>query len=159
MIEGEKGNGKGKDEDDIVKKLNLSYLLRFLSLSFPCFLVNPFTNPWSKYRLRWVYLGFQYEKYLPTSFNAVEIWSKRTTQDPNLRQAELIRLLNLGLPNIHCCLCPIVLSLHIGYCMLIKKNMLKSRRLSTHNKPQNKKVLSTINKKSIHTQKNWSWKP
>jgi hypothetical protein len=57
--------------------------------------------------------------HLPSSFNAVEVLPKRTPQDPELGQAELVGLLNLGLPHIDSGLGSIVLiPFHISYGML-----------------------------------------
>ena len=47
---------------------------------------------------------------MPTRLNGVLIWTKRILRYPELRRAIFIRLLKLGLPDIHDCLCSIICS-------------------------------------------------
>lgn len=110
----------------------IKYSSIFISfpLTLPLYIIltkhkNHSTNSLSKHSLKVEKkppkpANFHQENYLPASFNTVEIFTKRTAQYPNLRQAELIRLLYFGFPNIDGCFCSIIrISFNISYCMLI----------------------------------------
>jgi hypothetical protein len=60
-----------------------------------------------------------FQCYLPASFDTVEILPKGAPQDPQLGQAELVRLLDLGIPDIDRRLRAVVLlALNVRYRVL-----------------------------------------
>lgn len=73
-------------------------------------------------------INLRWNNYLPSSFNAVKILAKSTSKDPDLRQAEFIRLLYFGFPNVNGGLSSIIfISFHVYYRMLIKTPSKKSK--------------------------------